>query len=54
MKFKMNIFNRLLLAEDKFMPHFFLRQPGFTFTACGSFSKHLEKIKKFKETKSDL
>ena len=27
-----------------------LRQPGFTCSACGPFTKHLERIKKFKET----
>ena len=27
-----------------------LRQPGFTFIACGSFTKHRERIKEFKET----
>ena len=27
-----------------------LRQPGFTFSACGPFSKNKERIKKIKET----
>ena len=27
-----------------------LRQPGFTYSACGPFTKNKEKIKKFKET----
>ena len=27
-----------------------LRQPGFMFRACGSFTKHREMIKEFKET----
>ena len=27
-----------------------LRQPGFTYSACGLFTKNKEKIKKFKET----
>ena len=26
-----------------------LRQPGFPYNACGSFTKHCEKIQKFKE-----
>ena len=27
-----------------------LKQPGFTYSACGSFTKNKERIKKFKET----
>ena len=27
-----------------------LRQPGFTYSACGLFTKSKERIKKFKET----
>ena len=27
-----------------------LRQPGFTYSACGSFTKNKERIQKFKET----
>ena len=27
-----------------------LRQPGFTYSACGPFTKNQEKIRKFKET----
>lgn len=32
------------------MPNLHLRQPGFTNTAFGLFTKHCEKIKKFVET----
>ena len=33
------------------MPEMNLRQPGFTYTACGQFTKNKERIKKnFKET----
>ena len=33
---KMNaIVNKLLLAGDKFMPEMHLKQPGFTYGACG-------------------
>ena len=32
------------------MPEMHLRQPGFTYSACGSFTKNKEKIKEFKET----
>ena len=27
-----------------------LRQPGFTYSACGPFTKHKKRIKKFEET----
>ena len=27
-----------------------LRQPGFTYSACGPFTKNKERIQKFKET----
>ena len=32
------------------MPKKHLRQPGFTYSACGSFTKNKERILKFKET----
>ena len=49
--FKMNeIVNKLLLAGDKFMPEMHLKQPGFTYSACGLFTKNKERIQKFKET----
>ena len=48
---KMNeIVNKLLLADDKFMPEMHLKQPGFTYSACGLFTKNKERIQKFKET----
>ena len=43
------IVNKLLLTRDKFMPELHLKQPGFTYSACGPFTKHRERIKKFKE-----
>ena len=45
-----NIINKFLLAGDKFMPEMHLRQPQFTYSAWGPFSKHKERIQKFKET----
>ena len=33
------------------MPEMHMRQPGFTYSACGPFTKNKERIKKFKETK---
>ena len=32
------------------MPQLHLRQPGFTYSTCGLFSKNKERIEKFKET----
>ena len=32
------------------MPQLHLKQPGFTYSACGTFTKHLERIQKFRET----
>ena len=40
------IINKFLLAGDKFMPEMHLRQPGFTLSLCGSFTKNKERIKK--------
>ena len=45
-----HIINKFLLAGDKFMPEMDLRQPQFTYSACGPFTKHKERIQKFKET----
>ena len=44
------IINNFLLAGDNFMPEMHLRQPGFTFSACGPFTKNKERIQNFKET----
>ena len=44
------IVNKFLLAGDKFMPEMHLKQPGFTYSACGPFTKNKERIQKFKET----
>ena len=43
------IINKLLLAGNKFMPEMHLKQPGLTYSACGSFTKNKERIKRFKE-----
>ena len=45
-----NIINKFLLAGDKFMSEMHLKQPGFTYSACGPFTKHKERIKKFEQT----
>ena len=44
------IVNKFLLEGDKCMPKMHLRQPGFTCSACGPFTKNKEIIQKFKET----
>ena len=44
------IVNKFLLVGDKFMPEMHLKQPGFTYGACGTFAKNKERIQKFKET----
>ena len=44
------IVNRFLLAGDKFMPEMHLRQPGFTYSACGPFTKYKQRIQKFMQT----
>ena len=44
------IVNKFLSAGDKFMPEMHLKQLGFTYSACGSFTKNKERIQKFKET----
>ena len=39
------------MTGDKFMPELHLKQPGFTYSACGPFTKH-ERIQKFRETRN--
>ena len=39
-----------LLAGDKYMPEIHFKQPGFTYSACGPFTKNKERIQKSKET----
>ena len=42
-QFKMNkIINKFLLTGDKIMLELHLKQPGFTYSACGPFYKHPE------------
>ena len=45
-----NVINKFLLAGDKFMPEMHLRQPKFVYSACGPFTRHKERIKKFKQS----
>ena len=44
-KYKMNeTVNTFLLVGDRFMPEMHLKQPGFTYSACGPFTKDKERI----------
>ena len=45
-----NTVNKLLLAGDKLMSEMHLRQPQFTYSASGPFTKHKQRIQKFKQT----
>ena len=50
-RIKLNeIVNKFLLTSDKCLAEMYLKQPGFTYSACGSFTKNKEQIQKFKET----
>ena len=44
------IVNKFLLTGDKFMSEMHLKQRGFTYSACGPFTKTKERIKKFIQT----
>ena len=44
------IVNTILLVGDKFMPVMHLKQPAFTYSACGPFIKNIETIKRFMQT----
>ena len=44
------ILNKFLLASDKFMPEMHLKEPGFTYSACGPFTRNKERIEKFMAT----
>ena len=44
--------NKFLLECDKFMTEMHLKQPGFTYSVCGPFTKNKERIEKFMQTGS--
>ena len=44
------VVNKFLSVGDKFMPEMHLKQPGFTYSACGPFTKNKERIEKFMQT----
>ena len=43
-----NVINKFVLSGDKFLPEMHLRQPQFVYSARGPFTRHKERIKKFK------
>ena len=45
-----NLINKFLLAGDKFMPEIHLREPQFTYSACGPFTRHEEMFKETGDT----
>ena len=46
------IVNKFLLVGDKFMPEMHLKQPGFTYSACGPFTRNKERIENFVQTRN--
>ena len=44
------IINKLLLSGDKYIPEMYLKQPRFTYSICGPFTKNKERKKSFKKT----
>ena len=44
------IVNKFLLVGNKFLAEMHLKQPGFTYSACGLFTKDKERIEKFMKT----
>ena len=45
------IVNKILLAGVKFIPKMHLCQPEFTYSACGPFTKHKQRIQKCMQTR---
>ena len=43
--------NKFLLTGDKVMPELHLKQLEFTYIACGLFTKHCERIQKFRKAR---
>ena len=44
------IVNKFLLVGDNFVPEMHLKQLGFTYSACGPFTKNKQRIEKFMQT----
>ena len=43
------ISNKFLQNGDRFMPEMHSRRPGFTYSVCRPFTKHRDRIQKFRE-----
>ena len=43
------IINKISLTVNKFMPELHLKQPRFSYSACGPFTRHCERIQKFRD-----
>ena len=43
--------NKFLSAGDTFMPEIHLKQPRYTYSACGAFTKNKERIQKLKKNR---
>ena len=46
------IVNKFLLTGDKFMPEMHLKQPGFTYSACGPLTKNKKRTERFMQTEN--
>ena len=44
------IVNKFLLTGDKLIPEMHLKQPGFTYSACGRFNRNKQRIQKIMQT----
>ena len=45
------IVNKFFLAGDKSTPEMHFKQPEFTYSACGPFTKNEERIQKLKKNR---
>ena len=45
------IISKCLFTGDKRLPELRLKQPGFTYSSCGAFTKRREIFQKFRETR---
>ena len=48
------IVNTFLLVGNKFMPKMHLKQPGFTYSACGPFTKNKKGIEELTKTRNKI
>ena len=45
-----DIINKILLTGYQFMREMHLKQPGFTYSPCGPFTRNRQQIDKFMQT----